>query len=116
MNVSRHVSGICLLLAATAQPVSATTMYKTPICAAVLREALRALGNTCVVEQATYRVIQAANGAQELDLKSIGPTEKLKAWAICVGEHWSNTEQALAQPLGIGEAFSIQFKLGECGS
>jgi len=105
-----------LLLAGVAQPACATTMYKTPSCVAVLREALRALGNTCVVEQATYRVIQLSNGARELDLRSIGPTEKLKAWAICVGEHWSSTEQALAQPLGVGEVFSIQFKLGECGS
>lgn len=113
MSVSCHMLGVYLSVTAV-QPIYATTMYKVPICAAQIREVAHSLGDTCVVEQATYQVVQTSNGIRKLELMSLSPTEKLKTWAICVGENWS--KWASSKHASLGENVSIQLKLGECGS
>jgi len=98
------------------EQVEATSIYKPVFCAAAIREAKKNVHESCTVELATYRVFDAPDGSRKAELVSIVPTDHLKAWAACVGENWSKTEQDLSQPLEVDDRVSVEFRLGECGN
>ena len=109
---------LVLLLFFTCLPSSAISMgvYKPSLCGKHVRQIIHQVGDACRTEEATYRVVSVANGAESAILEKLGPTRELESWAKCIGENWSKMEHAVKGNREIGEVVKIKLQAGACDS